>query len=446
MPLLYNVLAREKGLADIYRADAMSAFQAGNQDLAVICFERMVRMRPMDKDRFDLAIWLEESGHNERSQSIINSLAPPDKRGYGPAHLYRARKIMQRTDANLDTVVEAINHLIFARDALEQNGEVDYLLASCYWATGSVTKAVESLREASDKDPKYFYDLFKAYQGTNLQAHANTAASRAAEYFRTSVAENPRDRVARQRYVEVLVWLNAISDVERVISQGVDVDPEGQWQQTLSQAFVAFFRRQKTSGVSLDELLTLLEKAMDADPDSAEAVKELADVGVRDPSGRIDQMLENILTTGRHNAIVHFVLGSRFYQNGNLKDGVFHMKRAYELDNRLSYAANNLAYTELLRENGDANAGLALIEDILSKFPENRAFRETRGQLLAKLGQWEEALNDLEFALVEFPHDPKLHTALATCYHHLGQDALSTRHEALAKSLNDSAEKDPTPP
>lgn len=439
VPLLFFILRRESRLEYTYRKDAEAAFENNDEGLAVICFDRLVRLRPNDKDRFQLANWLRQTGQSTRADSIMQGLAPTDKRGFGPAHMWFAKRIMESDEVTTESMTKAISHLKFARDTMREGGETDYLLASCFWATGSINEALLSLRDASIRNPKYYYELFQACQRVRILPAASTAAKLAGDYYKPIIVEQPANREARQKYIETKIWLNEFRIAEASIRQGMRVDPEGEWNKTLAEAYLAEFRQTKSEGLALDKLLTLLEKALEADPESPTALTELTNFAIGSDSKRVNQLLESVLSSGRHTAIVHFVIGSRALQRSepDRDAGLFHMRRAFDLNNNLVHAANNLAYSELLRENGDIEGGLELINKVLERFPESHAFRETRGQLLTRLSQHEQALSDLEYALTKYPREEMLHSSLAECYRELGRISLAKEHLERLEALQD---------
>ena len=65
--------------------------------------------------------------------------------------------------------------------------------------------------------------------------------------------------------------------------------------------------------------------------------------------------------------------------------------------------------------------------------PDQGRFRDTRGQILAKMGRWKEALADLEAALPSAPRSTELHRTLAEVYTHLGVPGMAAEHRALAE-------------
>jgi tetratricopeptide (TPR) repeat protein len=64
--------------------------------------------------------------------------------------------------------------------------------------------------------------------------------------------------------------------------------------------------------------------------------------------------------------------------------------------------------------------------------------RDTRGQILAKLSRWEEAIDDLEFALQssKMSGNKNLHQALAETYEALGRESLASKHRQILDALS----------
>jgi regulator of sirC expression with transglutaminase-like and TPR domain len=84
-------------------------------------------------------------------------------------------------------------------------------------------------------------------------------------------------------------------------------------------------------------------------------------------------------------------------------------------------AWNNRAWVQL--QQGDPaklESALQSVERALELQPRAHRFRETRGQIWLRLGKWERALADLEYAQSGMPPTPSLEAALATAYAALG--------------------------
>jgi len=84
----------------------------------------------------------------------------------------------------------------------------------------------------------------------------------------------------------------------------------------------------------------------------------------------------------------------------------------------------------------DLPQALAIAQLLVEKFPDQPHFRDTRGQVLVKLGRWDDAVKDLEYALPRLNDKSATHTALAQVYENLGLRDLAAEHERLAKETS----------
>ena len=74
------------------------------------------------------------------------------------------------------------------------------------------------------------------------------------------------------------------------------------------------------------------------------------------------------------------------------------------------------------------------MEGVLKRQPDDARFRETRGQVLVKLGRHQEALPDLEAGLTVINGNAGLHRALAETYHELGDAVRAAEHRRRAQA------------
>src|SRR5262249_58618903 len=109
------------------------------------------------------------------------------------------------------------------------------------------------------------------------------------------------------------------------------------------------------------------------------------------------------------------------------------LEQAFKLAPDLPAVANNLAWLLANDSRPDLPRALELVNVALKHSPKELNFRDTRGRILAKLGRWQEALEDLEAALPGSPNNPGLHRALADAYEHLGDPAMAAKHRGLAE-------------
>jgi uncharacterized protein HemY len=73
-----------------------------------------------------------------------------------------------------------------------------------------------------------------------------------------------------------------------------------------------------------------------------------------------------------------------------------------------------------------------VIEAALAMVPGDPRIRGTRGQVLAELGRWKDALADLEAATADSQAGPGEHLALAKVYDHLNNPDLAAEQRKKA--------------
>jgi predicted Zn-dependent protease len=87
----------------------------------------------------------------------------------------------------------------------------------------------------------------------------------------------------------------------------------------------------------------------------------------------------------------------------------------------------------------DLERALAIIQSVLTNAPGNPEFRDTRGKILLKLGRYQDAITDLEYALPSLGAAINTHRALAQAYEPLGLSQLVQEHLRLAGAPGENA-------
>jgi Flp pilus assembly protein TadD len=154
-------------------------------------------------------------------------------------------------------------------------------------------------------------------------------------------------------------------------------------------------------------------------------------------------ILRRLLAQGQVTSQVHFALAVAAQQRDDVKEGRYHLERAYQLDPDLPGVANNLAWLLLHTSPDELPKALELINLAIDKAPRDPNFRDTRGQILAKMGRHQEAIIDLEAALPFSGNSAALHRTMADVYTHLGLPKLAAEHERLAPAK--TPKKDASP-
>jgi predicted Zn-dependent protease len=120
------------------------------------------------------------------------------------------------------------------------------------------------------------------------------------------------------------------------------------------------------------------------------------------------------------------------WEQGKHEEGLLHLEQAYQLAPHMGVVANNLAWVLANAQPPDLPRALTLMNTVLERWPNEPLYRDTRGEVLVKMGRWKEALTDLQAALPAYPNHPALHLRLAETYEHLGIPEMAAEHRRLA--------------
>jgi len=71
---------------------------------------------------------------------------------------------------------------------------------------------------------------------------------------------------------------------------------------------------------------------------------------------------------------------------------------------------------------------LSAVNQALAIRPDEFRYRETRGQIMLRLGRWQAAVEDLEYAANGVPDSRQIHLSLAKAYDALGHEHLARVH------------------
>ena len=211
--------------------------------------------------------------------------------------------------------------------------------------------------------------------------------------------------------------------------------------QALARVYIAWADSiQPSDPQAAEKKLQLLERALKTNPREMMVFDRVMRL-LRDQENQAEQareMLTRMLAAGQASALVHLLLGTDAGQRGDAKEAVWHLQQAHELEPGMAVAANNLAWHLAHSDPPQLEQALTLIDHLATQWPDVAHFRDTRGQILAKLGKWEEAITDLQAALPAMRDNPDIHRTLSEAYQQLGLEELAREHSRLAAQLAQS--------
>jgi tetratricopeptide (TPR) repeat protein len=137
--------------------------------------------------------------------------------------------------------------------------------------------------------------------------------------------------------------------------------------------------------------------------------------------------------------VIHLILGTSAIGEAEADSAKTHLEQALAQNPKVPATLNNLAWILSRQKEPDLDRAFGLADQAVKLAPSSPELRETRGQILAKQGKWQEALTDLESVLPYYTNSPRLeaelpqlHVAIATSYENLGNAEMAKLHRDKA--------------
>jgi tetratricopeptide (TPR) repeat protein len=432
-----------------YTVLADRALAGKDFETARVASQRLLALgrEPRRKHLFDLALALGGLGRDKDAVALIGTIAPRDRPGFLPAHLFIAQTLLTKTNVTLAEINEAEQHLkhVVARDP--QSLEANDLLGRIYIRLGKWEQAEKHLSEIVSVKPEVSLLLAAALRAQGDALGARSYAERAAKFHREKVEAAKVDLPANR-----LAWADATAMLEDYRTAFTIL--EGGWKQYENKAYLSPMGEVcamwlealvKARPHDLPSHVTLIQRGLECAPENETLLRRLIALSrMEGPEADTARTTINrLLSGGRAPAILHFALGLDAWQHNQPDEARKHFSLAFDSASQLPFVANNMAMILTMGDKPDLPRALTIIQSVLDRFPDNPGFRETRGQILVRLGRWQEAVADLEFALPKLPSTRTTHAALADAYRGLGLRDLASEHERLARG---PADRKATPP
>jgi tetratricopeptide (TPR) repeat protein len=420
-----------------YLEQAKAAFKACNYPRAMTCYERLV---PIASGRSDvlwgLAQTAEATGDPRRAALLVSSLAPPRRRGYGPAHFLVARQLLSAPDPSREVLDAAEEHLVHALEGELEDADLAHaLLGQIYLTRDRLEEAEAHLSRAAKNRPQMRLWLARVYAKKKDGDRARHEAEAVVRIFRARAQTDPSDHQARLIWADALAFLEDFQGAVTVLEERAATS-DSIYRPVLARVYLAWYDSQaRVPGRKPAENVALLEKGLRYDAVNKDLLNRLLGL-LRQDGGAADEtrrLLKNLAATGKGTAAVHFVLGSDAWNRHQLDEARLHLDLAYQMEPGLGVVGNNLAWLLTQGPSPDLPRALEIINHVLKRYPDEATFRDTRGQILVRMHRWKEALPDLEAALARLPDRPAIHGALADVYQNLGDAEIAAEHRRLSR-------------
>ncbi len=416
-----------------YRAEASRAFAAEQFQEARVRYERLAAVAAESDDIYQLARCYDALGQADRAGELVHRIAPEDATGHPDAHLRLALELL--AEKSPGATRRAAGHLLRAVETRPNFAVAQALLAQLHLAAGNKFEASQHLAEAVASHPELALSLA---QIAATQGNADTTgrwATAAIAHFAPIARSRPTDADAQLHYAEALYLARRYAEAAKVARAALKRADDPRLRQLVVDIYVAWSAG--PAGELTGDRLTRIEEGLSINPESGPLLQALAAAtgGNTLPALAAKRIIERRLAdTGSAGSAAHLAVGIEALKRGDAAAARKHLERAHELNPSSPIIANNLAWVLANGPNPDLANALKYADAALGRLPDEPNLRDTRGQILAKLGRWQEAIRDLEFALIRVPPNRDTHVALAQAYRALNLPTLADLHGQKAEA------------
>ncbi|MFL5329790.1 MAG: tetratricopeptide repeat protein [Gemmataceae bacterium] len=456
-------------LAILYRIDASKALSNQDFDVARTMAEKAIALdNPKSEDanpddQFLLIKALEGKKTPEsleHAYAIVKNLAPDDRTGYPQAHIWLAEYVFKSFGPNDVTLRFVENHYRRAyAGAKDRSPDSPWVkvaaqgLGITLLTEGRALEAEPYLRECADRFPVQKLNLGLIYRATNRPDDAKRMYEDVAEYYRKKAITTLDDHDSRFVWVQALRSLEKFDEALEVLNQGMTLKPsDDRYRKTIADVYFekeAKLARRPDS--SLAERFGLIQSGLTLVPNHPHLLNRLFDISMQkgEEAEKSQKLIRDLLNNGAVAPILHFLLGTQAFNDGKLEEAKLHWETAYKSENTVvaignmyvstwAIVGNNLAWLIAQKKDVDTATlqnALEMVNGAIRKTGEIPAFAGTRGEILVKLGRYQEAIPNLTKALQGSPENVALHDGLVKAYEATGDKSSADRHRAKAEEL-----------
>lgn len=449
------------GLIEVLSAKAVVALESEDFKQVDFLLERIRETgRTPTNLEYQLALAYEKKGDVDATRQIMERLASELVVERPDALKWLGLKILDKPQLSQADLTQAAKYFDDAIKQYPGDAQSHWFLAQCQLRLGLSEEAAEHLSLLTPYDYRAGLLLAEVCRKLDRPQEAALAVEKSLALVAVMPPEKQSVLTARA-HGECLFFLRRDKEAMEVFKAALDQYQDDSLKVPLLVTYLRLL------GESKDELekVNLLNAALELAPRSPYLLGQVSQLSMQkgDSAPIAENILEEALRQGQSTPALNFVLGTNASERGDTDKAVAHLRDALEksaqamamrqsrslftIDPKSAEARdveerklqishcmiqNNLAWTLMMQEQPDLDEALALANEVCEKFPAVHSFRETRGQILIRQGQWQAALQDLTYALEGMPKYVILHQSLAKAYQATGNKIAAQRHERLA--------------
>jgi tetratricopeptide (TPR) repeat protein len=265
-------------------------------------------------------------------------------------------------------------------------------------------------------------------------------AREACNVFEARTVSDPDNVVSRIIWIRALLALDRHHEAQQALRAGLARNPADP--NLLQMAREVYAVWAVSLRFDVEERYRLLEEGLKYVPDGGLLLLNLVDAA--EESGPVGDsaraLIQRLEADPRCAPGVYLSRGIRAFREDpdDVDTAIGHLEKAFQLAPDSPDIANNLAMLLLKRPSPDLPRALDTVNIALKALPNEPTYRDTRGHIYVRQGRWQEAVDDLDFAI---PHlkvaadRRETHRALAEAHRQLNHPGQAAHHERLAQAI-----------
>jgi tetratricopeptide (TPR) repeat protein len=420
--------------AQQYRTAAAAAWENKHYEAADLYYRKLYQLDAVNESiEFQAALNAYQQGAEAEAIARFHDLAPNDRPGFVPAHLWLAQWYLRGESqlATAESLSAAERHLQLAVECEPGNPQIRAMRAACFQHAGRWDEALEELRRVSRYQPEIGLNLARLYARQRRWQAAHDEINKIVAVFETKQQHGqPLTDVEYEIWSESHLIAGENSKAEGVLEQGLTMHPDAS--RIRDRLYTLYMKDAavpgEPSGSEESQLRRLLRSAQlkPAEHDPLIRIAQMSMIeGKTGTEARAT--IRQLMTSADPPGVLSAIVGTAAAAAGRYHESVGYLQQAVQSTPDDPQVLNNLSWV-LLQLKSDLPAALQLANRAVELRPDMPMYRETRGQVLMCLQRYAEAIKDLELALNAVGQDGTIHRAIAEAYEAVGQLDLARIH------------------
>ena len=390
------------------------------------------------RTQFNTAIALAQDQKLQEAYEQMRELAPEDHPGYPNAHFWLVQSLIsgQLEEKPDEARRLAWIHLEHLKSLEIESSQLKYIEALLLKQENKLEEAAKLLESASSQIAGAAYESMIINRSLKRLEKAKQDARMVVTHMKSRSRGNRElSAIEYQQWLAAEELLGNLTEMRKLLEKWLELEPDSQRAASL---LAKVYRRQAGTllRAPLPDQKTIVElwlKAakLDNRPDALLSLAR-ALYAERDATPVYSQLLAALYESPNTPVSLLVAIGTEAAQNQQYAEARPFFAAAVEREDSNSIAWNNYALVLAEGQDPQLDEALTAVNKAVEAMPKEHRFRETRGQILLKLDRWQEAIEDLEYALNGLPELTAIHESLSVAYAALGQEELAELHKMQA--------------